>query len=88
MSIHHNPPFVTTFMYFLPTFFEFFGNKRLFVYKRALPALAGVFSRHKLWYTVFIFAPDMVHLVIFRRQNPHEKRFSSFFAGVLRVSRR
>ena len=30
MSIHHNPPFVTTFMYFLPTFFEFFENKRSF----------------------------------------------------------
>jgi len=68
-------------MYFLPTFFEFFGNKRLFASKHVLPAPAGVFSRHKLWYTVFIFAPDMVHLVIFRRQNPHEKRFSSFLPG-------
>ena len=35
MSIHHNSPFVTTFMYFLPTFFEFFENKRSFVCLRA-----------------------------------------------------
>lgn len=68
-------------MYFLPIFFEFFGNKRLFAYKRTLLALTGVFSRHKLWYTVFIFAPDMVHLVIIHQQNPREKRFSSFLPG-------
>jgi hypothetical protein len=65
-------------MYFLPTFFEFFENKRLFASKRILPARAGVFSRHNLWYTVFVFVPDMVQTIIYRRENPPLQRFSSF----------
>jgi len=70
VSIHHIPPFVTTFMYFLPTFFEFFENKRLFASFALFPAVARVFSRHKLWYTVLGFVPDMVLVIQTDRQNP------------------
>ena len=81
VSIHHIPPFVTTFMYFLPTFFEFSENKRLFASNVSFRALGGVFSRHKLWYTVCVLEPDMVQTDIFYNENPPFQRFSSFVPG-------
>jgi len=50
-------------MSFLPIFFEIFENKRLFALWGAVCAAAWVSVRHKLWYTVSIFAPDMVQIV-------------------------
>jgi len=47
-------------MYFLPIFFEFFENKRLFAPFAPFADRTRVLVRHKLWYTVFIFQPDMV----------------------------
>ena len=68
-------------MYFLPTFFEFFENKRLFASKHLFPAFVRVFSRHKLWYTVCVLEPDMVQMDIFYNENPPFQRFSSFVPG-------
>jgi hypothetical protein len=47
-------------MTILSVFFEFSENKRLFVCFPGDPASEWVPVSHKVWYTVFINAPDMV----------------------------
>jgi len=68
-------------MYFLPTFFEFFENKRLFASKRLFRTGGRVFSRHNLWYTVSVFVPDMVRCGMFTGKTRSKRRFSSFLPG-------
>jgi len=68
-------------MYFLPTFFEFFENKRLFASKRRLRTGGRVFSRHNLWYTVSVFVPDMVRYPMITGKTRTKRRFSSFLPG-------
>ena len=67
-------------MYFLPVFFEFFENKRLFVRFAPFAPLGGVPEKHKLWYTLFIHAPDMVHLMKSLEKNRKNRRVNRLFS--------